>query len=175
MNVVENVTMSELIPLDCAVYQSPIGDLHLYATSEALVRIDFRAPPKTVSQMISRKIRNPILQNAVLQLQAYFAGKRKKFDLPLAMFGTPFQLEVWKELRSIPFGKTISYAEQARRVGAQKAFRAVGTANGRNPIPIIIPCHRVIALSGELGGYSGGLEVKSKLLSLEASIRDFAI
>jgi methylated-DNA-[protein]-cysteine S-methyltransferase len=109
------------------------------------------------------------LAEAVRQLREYFAGKRREFDLPLAPEGTAFQRRVWRELQAIPYGETISYGELARRVGNPKASRAVGSANGKNQIPIVIPCHRVIASDGGLGGFGGGLPVKAKLLALEKS------
>lgn len=105
---------------------------------------------------------------AILQLQAYFRGELKEFDLPLVMEGTDFQLRVWNALRAIPYGETISYAQLARHVGNPKAVRAVGLANGRNPIPIIVPCHRVIGSDGSLTGFGGGLATKKKLLELES-------
>jgi methylated-DNA-[protein]-cysteine S-methyltransferase len=109
------------------------------------------------------------LRETLRQLRAYFAGKLQKFDLPLAPEGTPFQLKVWKELCEIPYGETISYGELARRIGNPNASRAVGLANGANPIPIVIPCHRVIGSNGKLTGYGGGLPIKEKLLALEQS------
>ena len=105
---------------------------------------------------------------AVKQLREYFDGRRAEFDLPLQPEGTPFQLGVWKRLEEIPYGTTISYGELARRVGNPAASRAVGAANGRNPIPIVIPCHRVIGASGKLTGFGGGLPVKEALLGLES-------
>ena len=101
------------------------------------------------------------------QLDDYFAGRRTSFDLPLHMRGTPFQKQVWRQLQKIPYGETISYAELARRVGKPGAARAVGSANGANPVAVIVPCHRVIAADGTLGGYGGGLSRKEKLLALE--------
>jgi methylated-DNA-[protein]-cysteine S-methyltransferase len=101
------------------------------------------------------------------QLRAYFGGERTTFDVPIRFEGTPFQVEVWSRLREIPFGETISYAELARRVGRPGAFRAVGNANGRNPVAVIVPCHRVVAADGTIGGYGGGLERKRWLLDLE--------
>ena len=106
---------------------------------------------------------------AARQLLEYFAGARTAFELALAPAGTEFQRSVWSALTGIPFGSTISYAELARRVGRPRAFRAVGGANGANPLPIVVPCHRVIAADGGLGGYSGGLEVKMRLLALESA------
>ena len=103
----------------------------------------------------------------IRQLQAYFAGELENFDLPLGPQGTPFQQKVWNELCRIPYGQTISYGELAKRIGNPNASRAVGLANGSNPIPILIPCHRVIGSSGKLVGYGGGLELKRRLLELE--------
>ncbi len=104
----------------------------------------------------------------IRQLQAYFCGELKEFDVPLAMEGTVFQLRVWNELRKIPYGETISYAQLAERIGNPQAVRAVGLANGSNPIPIIVPCHRVIGSDGSLTGFGGGLSTKKKLLELES-------
>ena len=101
------------------------------------------------------------------ELREYFAGRRKKFTVALDLDGTDFQRASWEAMRKIPYGKTISYGDQARSIGKPKAFRAVGSANGRNPIPIIVPCHRVLAGDGSLGGYSLGLAMKRKLLALE--------
>ncbi len=108
------------------------------------------------------------LMVAAEQIQAYLNGERKDFDLPLSMQGTAFQREVWSELRRIPYGQTISYSELANRVKRPKACRAVGSANGKNPLSLIIPCHRVIAANASLGGYSGGLDRKRWLLQLES-------
>jgi methylated-DNA-[protein]-cysteine S-methyltransferase len=108
---------------------------------------------------------------AIGQLEAYFEGERREFDLPLAPEGTPFQREVWEMLRKIPYGETVSYGELARRLERPGSSRAVGAANGRNPIPIVIPCHRVVGADGSLTGFGGGLEVKRRLLALEARHR----
>ena len=107
---------------------------------------------------------------ALRQLREYFAGHRKQFDLPLAPQGTAFQKSVWRQLQQIPYGITISYGELAKRVGNPNASRAVGSANGKNPLPIVIPCHRVIAGGGKLGGFSGGLDVKQILLRIESPV-----
>jgi methylated-DNA-[protein]-cysteine S-methyltransferase len=109
---------------------------------------------------------------ACRQLEEYFAGTRKEFDLPLHLSGTDFQVQVLEELRQIPYGETTSYGDIARRIGRPKAMRAVGAANGRNPIPIVIPCHRVIGSSGDLTGFGGGLDTKEALLRLEAENSD---
>jgi len=113
------------------------------------------------------KKETPLIKKAAAQLEEYFSGKRKTFDLPLSPHGTTFQLKVWNELRKIPYGKTRSYGEIAVKAGNPKASRAVGMANNRNPIVIIIPCHRVIGSNGSLTGFGGGLDLKQKLLELE--------
>ena len=113
--------------------------------------------------------RGGVLRNAVEQLKAYFAGKLRDFDLPLGPRGTAFQLGVWRALQEIPYGETISYGELARRIGNPKGSRAVGLANGSNPIAIVVPCHRVIGSNGKLTGYGGGLHNKEILLSIERS------
>jgi methylated-DNA-[protein]-cysteine S-methyltransferase len=111
------------------------------------------------------------LKNAELQLDEYFNSKRKQFDLPFDLSGTPFQKSVWNQLAKIPYGTTCSYQDIAVKIKNKKAYRAVGTANGKNPICILIPCHRVIAADGSIGGYSGGIGVKKKLLMIEQSLR----
>lgn len=112
---------------------------------------------------------HPILSEAVRQLRAYFAGQLRQFDLPLDMQGTAFQLRVWRELARIPYGETRSYRQVAEAIAAPRAVRAVGAANGANPIPIVVPCHRVIGSSGKLVGYDGGLPLKKRLLELEGT------
>ena len=107
-------------------------------------------------------------KEVIRQIEAYFDGKLKDFDLPLILDGTAFQLLVWNNLRKIPYGETVSYGQLAKRIGSPDAARAVGLANGSNPIPIIIPCHRVIGSNGDLTGFGGGLPVKKKLLALES-------
>ncbi|HKB87723.1 MAG TPA: methylated-DNA--[protein]-cysteine S-methyltransferase [Ignavibacteriaceae bacterium] len=113
---------------------------------------------------------DPYLFNIYIQFEEYFKRERKKFDIPLDITGTDFQINVWKELSKIPYGKVLSYKEIAEKVGGLNYVRAVGRANGRNPVPIIIPCHRVIETNGKLGGYSGGTGIKEKLLELEGSL-----
>ena len=117
----------------------------------------------------SRNDSNPMLRALATQLQNYFAGDLRKFDLPLDFQGTDFQKRVWCELETIPYGETRSYAQIAARIGAPTAVRAVGAANGANPIPIVVPCHRVIGSSGRLTGYGGGLPLKKRLLELEGA------
>ena len=113
---------------------------------------------------------HPIATEAARQLQAYFAGQLQRFDLPLDLRGTDFQLRVWRELERIPYGETRSYLQIAEAIGAPRAVRAVGAANGANPIPIVVPCHRVIGASGKLVGYGGGLPLKKRLLQLEGAL-----
>lgn len=114
---------------------------------------------------------HPVLDRAVEQLQEYFEGERTEFDLPLAPRGTPFQQQAWQVLREIPFGETITYGEQARRLGDRNKSRAVGAANGKNPIPIVVPCHRVVGAKGQLTGFGGGLGKKAWLLDHEWRVR----
>lgn len=150
---------------------SPVGRLTLTSRDGHLTHLEMEdqahatpAPPGSVRG-------DGEFTQVVSQLGEYFAGKRTSFDVPMALEGTDFQLRVWSQLRSIPYGETISYGELARRVGNPKASRAVGSANGRNPIAIFVPCHRVIAGDGSLGGYGGGLDRKAVLLDLERSGR----
>ena len=147
--------------------ECPVGPLLLVADDSGLRRIEFvngRKPPHVDPQWHDDAEQ---LRETIRQLRAYFAGELEAFDLPLEPEGTPFQLAVWKRLCEIPYGETISYGELARRIGNPNASRAVGLANGSNPIPIVIPCHRVIGSNGKLTGYGGGLPIKEKLLALE--------
>src|SRR5258705_2307187 len=146
---------------------SPIGLLLLVGDDRGLRQIAFAengraAPPNPDWKQDAASLDEPIRQ-----LRAYFAGEIEAFDLALAPDGTPFQQKVWNELCRIPYGQTISYGDLARRIGNPNASRAVGLANGSNPIPIVIPCHRVIGSNGKLTGYGGGLPIKEKLLALE--------
>jgi len=145
-------------------FDSPVGRLTIVASSLGVPAISWKTSP------ISRRARaaHPMIDRAKRQLEEYFGGVRRTFDLPLVLDGTPFQMRAWKELSRIPYGETISYEEQARRAGAVRATRAVGSANGKNPIAIVIPCHRVIAKSGGLGGFGGGLPNKRWLLDFES-------
>jgi methylated-DNA-[protein]-cysteine S-methyltransferase len=145
---------------------SPIGELLLVGDGSALTAVHMDGDPGPGWRRDPGALREP-----AEQLLAYFAGELREFDLPLAPRGTPFQREVWSALREIPYGRTVSYAELAAAVGRPHAARAVGAANGRNPIAVVIPCHRVIGASGALTGYGGGLERKRLLLDLEAGQR----
>lgn len=151
-------------------YLSPLGKLLLAASEHGLAGVYFEQHAHFKgSAGWQRADDHPVLQQTKAQLQAYFAGQRRVFDLPLDTGnGTPFQQAVWQALRSLPFGSTASYAQIAQLIGQPAAVRAVGAANGRNPISIVIPCHRVIASSGALTGYAGGLPNKRLLLALEA-------
>lgn len=147
---------------------SPVGPLLLAATDEGLQLIEFhqlRNPAQRTDSWQERE--HPVLHRARAQLGEYFAGDRKQFDLPLAPQGTPFQREVWSALAAIPYGQTVSYSELATRAGRSRAVRAVGAAIGRNPLPIVVPCHRVVGTNGSLTGFSGGLPAKRHLLVLE--------
>ena len=145
---------------------SPVGELMLTSDGEALTGVWF-SPHDDLPLDDWVDERDDVLDDAVAQLESYFAGERTDFDLPLHPHGTDFQLRVWAALREIPYGQTISYGELARRVGNPSASRAVGLANGRNPISIVVPCHRVIGADGSLTGYGGGMERKRTLLDLE--------
>lgn len=147
---------------------SPIGELKLVATERGLAAILWNDRRNRLSaDGVTEDPNHPVLLEARRQLDEYFAGKRKRFDLPLDFAGTDFQRRVWAELLKIPFGETRTYGEIAERLGNKNAMRAVGAANGQNPIPIIAPCHRVIGASGSLVGFGGGLETKARLLELE--------
>jgi len=147
--------------------ESPVGALLLAGESNALRRVSFENGKRTTPVQPDWKLDKEPFSEVIRQLQAYFRGELKEFDLPLAMEGTEFQLRVWNALRAIPYGETISYARLAERIGNPKAVRAVGLANGSNPIPIIVPCHRVIGSDGSLTGFGGGLSTKKMLLELE--------
>ena len=138
--------------------------LRLAASASGIRSVAFHPP---AAEGRGGAARNPLLKEAVRQLHAYFAGDLREFDLPLDMRGTEFQLSVWRQLVSIPYGQTTSYAYIARAIGREKAVRAVGAANGANPVAIVVPCHRVIGSSGRLVGYGGGLPLKQRLLQLE--------
>jgi methylated-DNA-[protein]-cysteine S-methyltransferase len=148
-------------------FDSPVGTLLLLADEAGLRRIEFPRNGNPAPHHPEWRENPAAFREVTVQLSDYFSGARESFDLPLAPEGTPFQKQVWDELVKIPYGETISYGELARRIGNPKANRAVGLANGSNPIPIIIPCHRVIGSNGKLTGYGGGLPIKEKLLALE--------
>lgn len=166
---------------------SPVGDLTVVADADAIVAIrwdvdsddrhpDARNPVDAALAATGDVVEvspgeHAVLDRAINQLGEYFAGARTDFDLPLAPIGTPFQLDAWRELTRIPFGETITYGEQAKRLGDPNKSRAVGAANGRNPIPIVVPCHRVVGANGHLTGFAGGIENKAWLLDHEFQVR----
>jgi methylated-DNA-[protein]-cysteine S-methyltransferase len=153
---------------------TPVGRLRLAGDERGLRSISFQNRFRPAAPADDSLRREGPFREAIAQLEAYFAGELRRFDLPLAPEGTPFQREVWSALTVIPYGETVSYGELARRLGRPAASRAVGAANGQNPIPIVIPCHRVIGADGSLTGYGGGLERKRALLDLERN-RQLAI
>ena len=152
--------------MNYAYLDTPVGTLLIAGDAAAVLQITFPSQGNAAEAGWVESQRGPVGE-AVRQLREYFAGERTDFDLPLAPRGTEFQRSVWRQLQGIPHGETISYGELARRVGNPKASRAVGSANGKNPLPIVIPCHRVIAGDGTLGGFGGGLGTKQMLLALE--------
>ena len=149
-------------------YESPVGPLLLAGSRTGLNYVSFCGGRHAVAVDADWTEERFLFGNAIEQLHEYFAGERKTFSLTLIPEGTEFQKAVWSELQKIPYGETISYKELAERIGKPKAVRAVGAANGANPIPIIIPCHRVIGNDGSLTGFGGGLPLKKRLLELES-------
>ena len=147
--------------------ESPVGRLLLAGDDDGLRLVSFAEGKGAREPKSDWRYHTEPLRSAVGQLSDYFAGNRRSFDLSLQLRGTPFQLTVWRALQDIPYGQTISYGELARRIGNPKASRAVGLANGSNPIAIVVPCHRVIGSNGKLTGYGGGLCHKETLLALE--------
>ena len=150
------------------VMKSPIGPLMLAGDDDRLHFVHFatgRRPRSPQADWIEDKAP---FREVIRQLEMYFEGKLQDFDIPLVLDGTEFQLRVWRNLQKIPYGETVSYGQLAKRLGRPAAARAVGLANGSNPIPIIIPCHRVIGSNGDLTGFGGGLPLKKKLLALES-------
>jgi O-6-methylguanine DNA methyltransferase len=157
--------------------ESPLGTLRLAVTPRGVVRLALpRGGGKGFGSWIAQHLPDaepidwlPELDAVAHEIEEYFEGRLAEFKVPLHLCGTPFQLRVWESLRRIPFGETRSYVDVAREIGQPDAVRAVGGANGANPIPILVPCHRVIAADGRLGGYTGGLDVKRRLLAFESA------
>lgn len=155
------------------VISSPVGELTLVASSDALLELTWGSNESRLPEgSVNAKGRHVsgVLKLTEMQLSEYFKQKRTAFDIPLAPNGTSFQKRVWLQLRNIPYGTYITYGEQAARLGAPKSARAVGAANGKNPISIIVPCHRVLGASGHLTGFAGGLAIKKALLELEGAL-----
>lgn len=161
-------------------WESPLGPLRIWVSARGLARLDFpgfnaaeadhwavRYFGKNTAQAMPDE---HVIDQTIVQLEGYFAGTRRSFDLPLDLHGTPFQLDVWRTLTSIPWGTTCAYRDIAMRIGRPAAIRAVGAANGANPISIIVPCHRLVGATGELRGYGGGLDRKAALLALEKCV-----
>ena len=152
--------------------ESEAGSLYLVASEQGLQGIFWhKQPVQLVKSLNPLHEQEKIILNVIKQIEEYFKGQRKTFNIVLSFSGTSFQKQVWRELSKIPFGKTVSYKDIAKRIKNSKAVRAVGSANGKNPFSIIIPCHRVIAADGSIGGYGGGVPVKRRLLELEQRIR----
>lgn len=163
--------MSTSAPIFHCLYDSPVGPLRIAASDAGVHAIEFHAQRHPVPRDARWQAgEHPLLDAVATQLDEYFAGARTAFDLPLAPEGTDFQRSVWLELAQIPYGHTVSYAQMASRIGRPAAVRAVGAANGRNPIPIVLPCHRVIGANGSLTGFGGGLPTKRFLLELEGAL-----
>ncbi len=163
--------------MDQAQYKlsSPIGQLYLVASPKGLRSVGWKKQAVPLKKSLNRfSSQEEILDKARIQLTEYFGGKRRQFEIPFDLEGTSFQKQVWKGLFEIPFGKTVSYKDIAKRIKNPKAVRAVGSANGKNPVCVMIPCHRVIAADGSIGGYSGGLSIKQKLLKLEGIIKSIS-
>lgn len=156
-------------PAYTTTMDSPLGPICIAGTDQGLTRVDFQHGIRPVEPLPGWQENPGILAEAVCQLQEYFQGTRQTFSLSLAPIGTPFQQQVWQELQRIPFGSTLTYQELAQRIGKPKGARAVGSANGCNPIAIIIPCHRVVGRDGQLRGYASGLPIKQRLLQHEGA------
>jgi O-6-methylguanine DNA methyltransferase len=169
--------------LDCTVFASPVGPLFLAASEKGLVALEFdvRLPGQQTIRPNPRDLRaegkgfcferaDGKMAGYIQELEEYFAGSRREFRFPLDLRGTEFQVACWRALLAIPYGETRTYADIAREVRRPQGFRAVGMANNRNPIAIVVPCHRVIASDGSLCGYGGGLDIKRKLLELEGAL-----
>jgi methylated-DNA-[protein]-cysteine S-methyltransferase len=153
--------------LSYCILESPVGPILIAGDNGGLKLINFQDGPNAQAPNSNWKENRRFFQTAIQQFNAYFDGRLTQFKLPLAPDGTPFQKKVWNALRKIPYGKTVSYGEIAFRIGNPKASRAVGAANGQNPLSIIVPCHRVIGKTGDLVGYGGGLPIKQSLLAHE--------
>ncbi len=152
------------------ILDSPLGDVLVARSERGLAHINFQQSDSPVSIQPEWTRDDSAFEDVAVQLSEYFAGKRQTFDLPLDPVGTEFQQGVWRVLVEIPFGETWTYGEIARRLGQPTASRAVGAANGRNPLPIVVPCHRVIGSNGKLTGYRGGVKFKEALLELEGAL-----
>ena len=162
--------------INTTTFSTPLGEMFAAASKKGIVMLTFFTPfyieakIEVLKKTLNAEVipaNNEIFKALKIQLNEYFEKKRTTFEIPLQLIGSPFQVKCWKELLNIPYGKTISYKEQAIKIGNEKAFRAVANANGQNMIAILVPCHRVIASNGKLSGYTGGVEKKEFLLKLE--------
>lgn len=160
--------------LHATTIDTPIGQLTLVASDDGLRRVHFPTDDP-VTDDADFDDAHPVLVATARQLDEYFAGDRRDFDLPLDLVGTDFQREAWLALADVPYGETTSYGEQAERIGRPGAFRAVGAANGKNPVPIVLPCHRIVGADGSLTGFAGGLALKEQLLGLEQAQQSLGI
>jgi len=157
------------------IMNSPLGRILVARNADGLTRINFQDGTEAISPQAGWREQAAALVNATAQLEAYFRGELRQFEIPLAPEGTAFQRQVWQAMKAIPYGQTITYAELARQVGRPQAARAVGGASSRNPLPVVVPCHRVVGSDGSLTGYAGGLHLKQALLDLERGKRpDFS-
>ena len=157
-----------------AQLDSPVGVLTVIASDAGLRRVLWEEQDDEVGDAVL-DTDHPVIAAACTQLREYFCGDREVFDLPLDLVGTDFQKEAWLALASVPYGETTSYGEQAERIGRKGAFRAVGAANGKNPVPIVLPCHRIVGANGALTGFAGGLDIKQRLLALEQDQQSLGI
>jgi len=155
-------------------FDTPLGPMLAIAEGDALVSLDFTNARyvRLIADDWREDPRCAVLADCARQVSEYFAGRRRRFELALAAEGTPFQRRVWQEIARIPYGETITYSQLAQRAGATGAARAAGAATGRNPLAIVVPCHRVVGSRGELTGYAGGVERKARLLTLEGALEE---
>jgi methylated-DNA-[protein]-cysteine S-methyltransferase len=166
-----NISWQETMKKAQWAMESKIGTLYLVASEKGLCAVFWEKQDVPMATTLDKSfLEHRVLAQAEWEIAEYLDGKRQNFEVPLDIQGTDFQKKVWLQLLKIPYGQTLSYLELAKQIQNEKSVRAVGTANGRNPLCVVIPCHRVIASNGTLGGYSGGLEIKSKLLALEGNI-----
>jgi len=164
-------SIAAMDPLYYTEVESPVGKLVIAVSERGLVKLEFPQRTNAVTSVGSPSpAQRKLVKECEQQLSEYFAGQRREFTVPLDLRGTPFQVACWNALLAIPYGETRSYAEIARAVKRPQGFRAVGLANNRNPVAIIVPCHRVIASDGTLCGYGGGLDLKRRLLELEGAL-----
>lgn len=147
-------------------FESKIANLNIYEINNKIVRIEFNEEEIDKEYQVAM---TPTIKIGITEIEEYLAGDRKTFTVPVEFYGTEFQVKVWNELLKIPYGKTKTYKEIAKSLGNEKACRAVGGANNKNPIPIIVPCHRIIGSDNSLGGYKGGLDIKKALLEIEST------